>query len=139
MIPYPQAYKLTVTDQHIWRVAQTHAVQRLVMGQQTFLFLPREAFHAISNSFQAEPLRHGHWRSRCNDTHLHAVDEGDFINVHLDGANPYGGLWSLFKHVYIDVIGTALPTLATYRRIALRPSHNDLEASVPSVRLCPGY
>ncbi|MCP5405251.1 MAG: hypothetical protein H6922_03405 [Pseudomonadaceae bacterium] len=140
MIPYPQTYQLTPSDMRIWHACLAAAQTQLVIGKQTFLFVTPEQFASVRKAFDAEPLRHGHWRSRAGGVHIHAVDEGDVINVHLDGSHPYAGPWAMLKHLYIDVIGTAIPTLWHFGRLALRPCHEDLAAATaPSARPFPGY
>ena len=111
---------LCPADATLWAHVTVLAADQSWLMDQTFCYLTREEFHAIAHHFIPE-IRSGHYRTPRRWHHLHAVDEGDRINIHIDIANPMAGGLMMVAHFMLDVVTTGVAASLRYRRPCLRP------------------
>lgn len=83
--------------------------------------MPCEVFESLKVHFIPEPLRPGHWRTEGTGWHIHAVEEGVVVNIHVDSNNPTQGVWRMMRHFVQDVVVTCLVSTQRYGQLCLRP------------------
>lgn len=134
---------------NLWQVASKLALYRQTLGWEVYLFVPRRAFEVLKPHFEPEGYRPGHWRTPGTGWHLHAVEEGAMVNIHVDSHNPASNMLAMARHFMRDVVVTSFRSSVRYRKAALRPFYRwtdgavtlprTLRSAVPGMFRMPRY
>lgn len=119
--PFKRWCALQGGDRALWHVFDRFAMKRINVMREVYLFVPHDIFERMKVHFTPEPHRAGHWRTEGCGWHLHAVDEGTCVNIHVDTSNPTRGLYRMARHFVQDVVVTCVCSSMMFGKVCLRP------------------
>jgi len=96
-----------MNTQQIWKYFLSKKVAETFPFGRHFMWVKKEDFMKIRNMFQKEPNafhKGSSYRAGLCLKHVHAVDQGNYLFIHLDYGNHKKFLPLVLIHFFVDVL-----------------------------------